>query len=253
LTPRKSAKTGDGPFCPPDHDEKPRDSPAVRKGHRAHTDLDVTTRTAIDFEDDELIAPIRYTPEPEAAHTPAPVAAPPSPTPSTSTTADLPLDNDDDEAPLRYKENSDEEDMDIDNEDNPMNNTLPAQAAVPAGQQQPQPAAAVAPAAALGLGGAALVAAVAGPTVVLPTKVALLAFVPISPPNDHQGFQPAQPAPTNLQNSHAPYAKARGQIPNAVTTCTRIFSNVNPEQEGTVLDDADEYVVLYANETTLTC
>jgi hypothetical protein len=142
--------------------------------------------------------------------------------------------------------------MDIDNEDNTMNNTPPAQAAAPAGQQQPQPAAAVAPAAALGLGGAALVAAAAGPAVALPTKAALLAFVPIGPPNDHLGFQPAQPAPTNLQNGRAPYAQARGQVPNAVTTCTRIFANVTGEQEGTVMDDADEYVVLYTNESTLT-
>ncbi|KAJ7882335.1 hypothetical protein B0H13DRAFT_2048223 [Mycena leptocephala] len=240
-----TAKTGDGPFCPPDCDEKPRDSPAVRKGHRARTDLDITTRAAIDFEDDEPIVPIRYTPEPNTAHTPALDAAPPSPTPSASTTVDLPLDDNDNEAPpLRYDENSDEEDMDIDNDDTTMNNTPPAQAAAPAGQQQPQPAAAVAPAAALGLGGTALVAAAAGPAVALPTKAALLAFVPIGPPNDHLGFQPAQPAPTNLQNGRAPYAQARGQVPNAVTTCTRIFANVTGEQEGTVMDDADEYLAL---------
>ncbi|KAJ7920349.1 hypothetical protein B0H13DRAFT_2319545 [Mycena leptocephala] len=238
-TPRKAVKTGEGPFCPPDRDEKPRDSPAVRKGHRVRTDLDVTTRAAIDFEDDEPITPIRYahTPDHESSHTPAPDAAPSSPTPSADTIAEPPLDNDD-----GYDSN--EEDMEIDNDDNTMNNAHPAQTAVPAAQQQPQPAAAVAPAAALGLGGAALVAAVAGPTVVLPTKAALLAFVPIGPPNDHQGFQPAQPAPTNLQNGRAPYAQARGQVPNAVTTCTRIFANVTGEQEGMVRDDADEYLAL---------
>ncbi|KAJ7817793.1 hypothetical protein B0H13DRAFT_1922679 [Mycena leptocephala] len=231
----KPPKQAKAPSVPQIATKKPCDSPAVCKGHRARTNLDVTSRATIDFEDDEPIVPIRYTPEPEPAHTPAPDVAPPSPTPSASTTADLPLDND---------ENSDEEDMDIDNDNNTMNNTLPTQAAVPAGQQQPQPAAAVAPAATIGLGSAALVAAAAGPAVALLTKVALLAFVPIGPPNDHQGFQPVQPAPTNLQNGRAPYAQAWGQIPNAVTTCTRIFSNVNPEQEGTVRDDADEYLAL---------
>ncbi|KAJ7855354.1 hypothetical protein B0H13DRAFT_1903150 [Mycena leptocephala] len=248
-----TVKTDDSPFCPPDCDEKPCDSPAVCKGHRAlimdlneiiYCGIDTCgyrNITAVNYRknpypwetgtvsrvtDDKPIAPIRYTPEPDTAHTPALDAAPPSPTPSATTTVDLPLDDFEDE------------DMDINNDT--MNNAHPAQAQAAAlAAQQP-----VAPGPALRLAGAALVAAVVGTNIVLPTKVALLAFVPIGPLNDHQGFQPVQPAPTNLQNGRAPYAKARGQIPNAVTTCTRIFSNVNPEQEGTVLYDANEYFTL---------
>ncbi|KAJ7872675.1 hypothetical protein B0H14DRAFT_2570176 [Mycena olivaceomarginata] len=112
---------------------------------------------------------------------------------------------------------------------------------------------AVAPVSVLGPGGAALVAAAAAVTgVVLPTKAALLAFAPVGPPNDHKGYQARQLAPTNLQNGRAPFAQARGQVPNAVTTCTRIFANITKEQEGTVMDDADEYVALPINETIAT-
>ncbi|KAJ7871599.1 hypothetical protein B0H13DRAFT_2060300, partial [Mycena leptocephala] len=211
-TPHKAAKT--------DRDEKPRDSPAVRKGHRARTDLDVTTRAAIDFEDDEPIAPIRYTPEPDTAHTPALDAAPPSPTPSASTTVDLPLDDTTTRHPPPLRRNSDEEDMDIDNEDNTMNNTPPPKLLPLLANNNPTGSSPV----------GSLPSGSAGIRAHRPTE---------RPPR----FPAAQPAPPTSKRPRT-LRSARGQVPNAVTTCTRIFTNVTGEQEGTVMDDADEYLAL---------